>query len=97
MTHVSKIDVLVLIRLQVWSFNKCFLVVIVGHENTGVVGGTVSAMALLYCRSVKLLSTIPVCCVCVCVCVCLGILGGGNNKKWAVAGYASITLSYQNQ
>ena len=59
MTHVSKIDVLVLIRLQVWSFNKCFLVVIVGHENTGVVGGTVSAMALLYCRSVKLLSTIP--------------------------------------
>ena len=31
-------------------------------------------------------------CVCVSVCVCLGILGGGNNKKRAVVGYASVTL-----
>ena len=44
----------------------------VGDETTGVVGGTISAMALVYCRSVKFLFTIPVClCVCVCVCVCV--------------------------
>ena len=42
-----------------------------GDETTGVVGGTISTMALVYCRSVKILSTIPVfACVCVCVCVC---------------------------
>ena len=32
-----------------------------GDETTGVVGGTISTMALVYCRSVKILSTI--CCL----------------------------------